>query len=270
MSQKHESTFSTDAYLATEGRGRNIIRLKAGQVLASQGDRADCLFYLQTGRAKLTVVSKVGKKATVALLAMGDFFGEECMAGPSEVRTTSATAITICMVLKIAREELNCILHEEHAFSDFFVQFLVLRSTRTQADLIDQLFNKSERRLARTLLLMADYGNPIGLETLILPVTQDTLANMIGTTRSRVSFFMNRFRKLGYISYNYTGRIQIHRSLLSMVLSNRLPEQNVSRPALLDSPARPSTNNQASEALGSLRLAASNSASWETPVSSTQ
>jgi CRP/FNR family cyclic AMP-dependent transcriptional regulator len=135
------------------------------------------------------------------------------------------------VVLKIASEELTRVLHEEHAFSDLFVQFLALRSTRTQADLVDQLFNNSERRLARTLLIMADYGSASGPEALIPPVTQETLANMIGTTRSRVSFFMNRFRKLGYISYK--NRIRVHKSLLMMVLEDTLPEQNASRPKLL-------------------------------------
>lgn len=232
MLGKREIPFSTDTYLATAGPGRKIVHLSSKQVFSSQGDRADCLFYLRVGRAKLTIVSKGGKEATVTLLAPGDFFGEECMAGPNEIRTTSATAITVCVVLKIAYEELTRVLHEENAFSDLFVQFLALRSTRTQADLVDQLFNNSERRLARTLLLMADYGNASGPETLIPPVTQETLADMIGTTRSRVSFFMNRFRKLGYISYK--NRIRVHKSLLMMVLEDRLPEQNASRPKLLD------------------------------------
>lgn len=233
MVQKHARPFNTDGYLATAGPGRKIIHLKAKQIFSSQGDTADCLFYLRMGRAKLTIVSKGGKEATVTLLAPGDFFGEECMAGPNEFRTTSATAITVCVVLKIASKELTRVLHQENAFSDLLVQFLALRSTRTQADLVDQLFNNSERRLARTLLLMADYGNASGPETLIPPVTQETLADMIGTTRSRVSFFMNRFRKLGYISYK--GRIRIHKSLLTMVLQDRLPEQNASRPKILDS-----------------------------------
>jgi CRP/FNR family cyclic AMP-dependent transcriptional regulator len=232
MAQKSARLFNTDAYLATAGPGRKIIHLRAKQIFSSQGDPADSLFYLRMGRAKLTIVSKSGKEATVTLLAPGDFFGEECMAGPNEVRTTSATAITVCVVLKIASEELTRVLHEENAFSDLLVQFLALRSTRTQADLVDQLFNNSERRLARTLLLMADYGNASGPETLIPPVTQRTLAELIGTTRSRVSFFMNRFRKLGYISYK--SRIRIHKSLLTMVLEDRLPEQNASRPKLLD------------------------------------
>jgi CRP/FNR family transcriptional regulator, cyclic AMP receptor protein len=223
--------FNTDMYLAAAGRGKTIIRVKTKQIFSSQGDPADCLFYLRMGRAKLTIVSKGGKEATVTLLAPGDFFGEECMAGPSELRTTSATAITVCVVLKIASEELTRVLHEEHAFSDLFVQFLALRSTRTQADLVDQLFNNSERRLARTLLIMANYGSPSGPEALIPPVTQETLANMIGTTRSRVSFFMNRFRKLGYISYK--NSIRVHKSLLLMVLEDTLPEQNASHPKLL-------------------------------------
>jgi CRP-like cAMP-binding protein len=232
MPKKRENPFNIETYLATAGPGRKIIRLKAKQIFSSQGDRADCLFYLQTGRAKLTVVSKAGKEATVTLLAPRDFFGEECIAGPNERRTTSATAITICMVLEIAAAELTRVLRQEPAFSDRFVQFLAVRSVRTQADLIDQLFNNSERRLARTLLLMADYGSSSGPETLIPRVTQETLAEMIGTTRSRVSFFMNRFRKLGYIQYK--DRIRVHKSLLKMVLEDRLPEQNASRPKLLD------------------------------------
>jgi CRP/FNR family cyclic AMP-dependent transcriptional regulator len=234
MANEREPTFSTREYLSTTGPGRNILRLKPKQVFSTQGDLADSLFYLHTGRAKLTVVSKNGKEATVTLLAPGDFFGEECMAGPDERRTTSATAITVCVVLQIACAELIRVLHDESEFSDKFVQFIALRGTRTQADLIDQLFNNSERRLARTLLLMADYGNSSGPLKHLPPVTQETLAEMIGTTRSRVSFFMNRFRNLGYISYN--GRIQVHTSLLDMVLNDRLPEQNASRPTLLDPP----------------------------------
>jgi len=248
MPEKRERTFNTKTYLANAGPGRQIIRIKAKQVFSSQGDPANCLFYLQTGHAKLTIVSKTGKEATVTLLAPGDFFGEECMAGPNELRTTSATAITICWVLRIAFEELARVLHGERAFSDLFVQFLALRSRRTQADLIDQLFNNSERRLARTLLLMADYGNAAGPEALIPPVTQETLANMIGTTRSRVSFFMNRFRKLGYISYK--SRIRVHRSLLMMVLEDQLPEQNASRPKLLDPPTGPARTARRTKLLG--------------------
>jgi CRP-like cAMP-binding protein len=248
MSENGISSFNTDTYLATDGPGRNIIRLKARQVFSSQGDRADSLFYLQKGRAKLTVISKGGKEATVTLLAPGDFFGEECMAGSSEHRTTSASAITVCMVLKIDCEELTRVLHAENAFSDLFVQFMAIRTTRTQADLIDQLFNNSERRLARTLLLMADFGRASGPEALIAPVTQETLADMIGTTRSRVSFFMNRFRKLGYITYK--GRIRVHKSLLNIVLHDKLPEQNASRPTLLDPPPSRARTERRAKLLG--------------------
>jgi CRP-like cAMP-binding protein len=244
MPKKGHDSFDIDTYLASKGPGRSIIHLKARQILSSQGDRANSLFYLQTGRAKLTVVSKVGKEATVTLLAAGDFFGEECIVGPKELRTTTATAVTACMVLKIDHGELTRILREENAFSEKFVKFITLRGTKTQADLIDQLFNNSERRLARTLLLMADFSGASGPATLIPPITQETLADMIGTTRSRVSFFMNRFRRLGYISYK--GRIRVHKSLLNMVLHDKLPEQNTSRPKLLDlQPRRIRTANRA-------------------------
>jgi len=197
------------------------------------------VFYLQAGRAKLTVISKGGKEATVTLLAPGDFFGEESMAGAGTPRMVTASAITACTVLKITTKEILRVLQAEHKFSTFFLKFIVIRGMRTQADLIDQLFNSSEKRLARTLLLMAEYGEPGAPETLIPPVTQGTLADMIGTTRSRVSFFMNRFRKLGYIHYN--GGIRVRKSLLNAVLHDKLPEQNASRPKLLDpapSPAR--------------------------------
>jgi CRP-like cAMP-binding protein len=253
MHKRRARPFNTDTYLATAGPGRTIIRVNAKQVFSSQGDRADCLFYIRLGRAKLTVVSNAGKEATVTLLAPGDFFGEECLAGPNELRTTSATAITVCVVVRIDSEELTRVLHAENAFSDLFVQFLALRSTRTQADLVDQLFNNSERRLARTLLIMADYGSATGPESLIPPVTQETLANMIGTTRSRVSFFMNRFRRLGYISYK--NRIRVHKTLLMVVLQDRLPEQNKSRPQLLDT-----ANNHARSAKRAEFLEGSNSA----------
>jgi CRP-like cAMP-binding protein len=231
--------FDAAAFLAAEGPGRSISNYTAKQIFFSQGGPADSVFYLQTGRAKLTVISKGGKEATVTLLAAGDFFGEESMAGAGTLRTVTALAITACTVLKIATAEILRVLQAEHKFSTFFLKFIVIRGMRTQADLIDQLFNSSEKRLARTLLLMAEYGEPGAPETLIPPVTQGTLAEMIGTTRSRVSFFMNRFRKLGYIDYN--GAIRVHKSLLNAVLHDRLPEENASRPKLLDpapSPAR--------------------------------
>jgi CRP-like cAMP-binding protein len=228
----------TATFLAAEGPGRRISNYTAKQTFFSQGGLADAVFYLQTGRAKLTVIAKNGKEATVTLLAAGDFFGEESMAGAGTQRTVTASAITACTVLKIATEEILRVLQAEHKFSTFFLKFIVIRGMRTQADLIDQLFNSSERRLARTLLLMAEYGEPGAPETLIPPVTQGTLAEMIGTTRSRVSFFMNRFKKLGYIDYN-GGGIRVHKSLLNAVLHDQLPEENASRPKLLDPPPSP-------------------------------
>jgi CRP-like cAMP-binding protein len=237
MTAVKKKLFDTADFLATEGLGRSILHNAPKQVFFSQGDLADAVFYLQSGRAKLTVVSKRGKEATVTMLAAGDFFGEESIAPMGELRTSSAMAVSVCLALKIERSRMLRVLHEEHAFSDFFMQFILTRGIRTQADLVDQLFNSSERRLARTLLLMAEYGGSGEPEQLIPPVTQETLAAMIGTTRSRVSFFMNRFRKLGYIEYN--GRIRVHTSLLNMVLLDELPEENASRPKLLDPPPSP-------------------------------
>ena len=234
MGRVTRKPFDTAAFLAAEGPGRSIGNYTAKQTFFSQGGRADAVFYLQTGRAKLTVIAKNGKEATVTLLAPGDFFGEESMAGAGTLRTVTASAITACTALKIATVEIHRVLQTEHKFSTFFVKFIVIRGMRTQADLIDQLFNSSEKRLARTLLLMAEYGEPGAPETLIPPVTQTTLGEMIGTTRSRVSYFMNRFRKLGYIDYN--GGIRVHKSLLNAVLHDRLPEENSSKPRLLDPP----------------------------------
>ena len=224
--------FDTIVFLATAGSERRIVARKARETFYAQGEASEAVFYLQSGRAKLTVVSKRGKEATITLLVAGDFFGEEAMAGADERRPATATAITVCKVLQITKKEMIRVLHEEHKFSDFFLKFILIRSLKTQADLIDQLFNSSERRLARALLLMAEFGKPGEPETLLPAVTQETLAEMIGTTRSRVSFFMNRFRKLGYI--DYSGRIRVHKSLLNVVLHDQLPEQNASRPALLD------------------------------------
>ena len=237
MGRVTRKPFNTAAFLAAGGPGRSISQHTAKQILFSQGGSADAVFYLQTGRAKLTVISKSGKEATVTLLAAGDFFGEESIAGAGTLRTVTASAITACTVLKISTAKILRVLQKEHDFSTFFLKFIVIRGMRTQADLIDQLFNSSERRLARTLLLMAEYGEPGAPETLIPPVTQGTLAEMIGTTRSRICFFMNRFRKLGYIDYN--GGIRVHKSLLKVVLHDQLPEENASRPKLLDPPPSP-------------------------------
>lgn len=228
MSDKQTDSFNPATFLANAGLGRRIVQIKPKETFFAQGSLADCIFYLQSGRAKLTVVSKAGKEATITLLNPGDFVGEEAIAGVVGQRMSTATAITACTALKIERDEMIRALHEEHAFSDFFLKFILAKSLRTQADLIDQLFNSSEKRLARILLLMAEFGKPGEPETLIPPITQETLAAMIGTTRSRVSFFMNRFRKLGFIDYN--GRIRVHKSLLNVVLHDQLPDQNSERP----------------------------------------
>jgi CRP/FNR family transcriptional regulator, cyclic AMP receptor protein len=189
-----QRNFDAEAFLASAGLGRSIVQLKAREAFFSQGGEADSIFYLQKGRAKLTVVSPAGREATLALLIAGDFIGEESIAGAVGRRFATARAIGACTALKIERAEMIRVVHEEHAFSDLFLKFLLARSMRTQADLVDQLFNSSEKRLARILLLMAEFGRPGEPETLIPKITQVTLAEMIGTTRSRVSFFMNRFR----------------------------------------------------------------------------
>jgi CRP/FNR family transcriptional regulator, cyclic AMP receptor protein len=216
VAESPKTAFDVAAFLEKAGLGRKIVELKPKQAFFSQGGPADSIFYLQKGRAKLTVVSKNGKEATLTLISPGDFVGEESIAGAVGLRLATATAITACSALQIERAEIIRVLHEEHSFSDLFLKFLLVRSMRTQADLVDQLFNSSEKRLARILLLLAEFGKPGEHESLIPEITQETLAEMIGTTRSRVSFFMNRFRKLGFIEYN--GRIRVHKSLLNIVL----------------------------------------------------
>jgi CRP/FNR family transcriptional regulator, cyclic AMP receptor protein len=224
-------TFDPAVFLAHAGLGRKVVELKEGENFFTQGEPADSVFYLRHGRAKLTVVSQNGKEAVISLLGAGDFVGEGALAAVPGLRLCTATAVNNCIGLKISRDEMIRVMHEEHEFSDLFMKFLLERSMRTQADLVDQLFNSSEKRLARILLLMAEFGKPGEPQTYIPPVTQETLAEMIGTTRSRVSFFMNRFRKLGFISYN--GRIQVHKSLLNVVLLDQLPEQNARKPPVL-------------------------------------
>jgi CRP-like cAMP-binding protein len=233
-SVKSNPAFDVAAFLANAGLGRRIVELKPKETFFSQGDPADAVFYLQRGRAKLTVVSQNGKEATITLLSAGDFVGEESLAAVAGLRLATATAVNTCTALKIKIEEMARVMHDEPAFADIFLKFLLARSMRTQADLVDQLFNSSEKRLARILLLMAEFGKPGEPETFIPPITQETLAEMIGTTRSRVSFFMNRFRKLGFIDYN--GRIQVHKSLLNVVLLDQWPDSNSQKPSLVDIP----------------------------------
>jgi CRP-like cAMP-binding protein len=229
-----DNTFDSATFLANAGLGRTIVELKPQETFFCQGDAADSVFYLQKGRARVTVVSQRGKEATITLLSATDFVGEESLAAIAGLRMATATAVNTCTALKISRHEMIRVMHDEPAFADLFLKFLLTRSMRTQADLVDQLFNSSEKRLARILLIMAEFGMPGERETFIPPITQETLADMIGTTRSRVSFFMNRFRKLGFISYN--GRIQVHKSLLNVVLLDQLPDHNAEKPAILPVP----------------------------------
>ena len=231
MIELEKPRFDAAAFLASAGLGRRIIQLAPKESFFSQGDPADSVFYLQKGRAKITVVSAAGKEATIALFSAGDFLGEEALAAVAGLRLATATAITACAALKIRRDEMIRVMREEHEFSDLFLKFLLERSMRIQADLVDQLFNSSERRLARILLLMAEFGKPGELEQYIPKISQESLAGMIGTTRSRVSFFMNRFRKLGFIEYN--GRITVHRSLLNAVLLDQMCDRNPEK--LIDS-----------------------------------
>ena len=212
---KKAREFDPNIFLATIGKGRNSALFPAKQGIFAQGDAADAVFYLQKGKVRLTVVSKAGKEATIAILGEGDFFGEGSLAGQF-VRMSSATTMTDCAVMRIDKKAMMEALHREHEFSDLFVAYLLGRNIRYEADLVDQLFNSSEKRLARILLLLAHFGKEGTPETVIPKISQEMLAEMIGTTRSRVSFFMNRFRKLGFIHYN--GGLQVHSSLLHVVL----------------------------------------------------
>jgi len=221
-------TFNLAVFLEEAGVGRKVVHLLPKQVFFAQGDPAISIFYLRTGRAKLTVVSPEGKEGTVALLTAGEFIGEESLASVGALHMATATALVACTALEIAREEMIRVMHEERSLSDLYLKFLLARSMRAQADLVDQLFNSSEKRLARILLLMAEFGEPGEPESLIPPITQETLAEMIGTTRSRVSFFMNRFRKLGLIDYD--GRIRVHKSLINVILHDQFTLQTSETP----------------------------------------
>jgi CRP-like cAMP-binding protein len=225
MVELQKPGFDAAAFLASVGLGRRIIQLARKEAFFSQGDPADSVFYLQKGHARVTIVSAEGKEAIISILADGDFVGEESLAAVPGLRLATARAITACTALRISREEMIRVLHEEHSLIDFFLKFLLERSIRIQADLVDQLFNSSEKRLARILLLMAEFGKPGEPEQYIPKISQETLAEMIGTTRSRVSYFMNRFRKLGFIEYN--GRIKVHKSLLNVVLHDQFTGKKI-------------------------------------------
>ena len=217
VSAKNLSKFDPKTFLSTMDVGRTIAAFLKKQTIFVQGDSSDCVFYIQKGKIKLTVVSETGKEATIGILNEGDFFGEGCLTG-QPLRLCSATAMTDCSVMKIDKKSMMEVLHREHAFSDMFVAYLLTRNIRYEEDLVDQLFNSSEKRLARILLLLAHFGKEGKAETLIPNMSQEMLAEMIGTTRSRVSFFMNRFRKLGFIDYDGGSGFQVHSSLLNIVL----------------------------------------------------
>ena len=211
--------FDPNTFLATIGEGRKNLTIAKKQAVFAQGDAADAVFYIQKGKVRLSVVSKVGKEATIGILVGGNFFGEGSLAG-QPVRMGSAEAMTDCQLLRIEKKAMTDALHREHAFSDMFVAYLLARNIRYEEDLVDQLFNSSEKRLARVLLMLAHFGKEGVPEPVIPKMSQETLAEMVGTTRSRVSFFMNRFRKLGFIHYagGEDGGLQVHSSLLNIVL----------------------------------------------------
>ena len=208
--------FDPRRFLATIGEGRKVVTFPKKHTIFAQGDAASSVFYIQQGKVRLTVVSKIGKEATLGILSEGEFFGEGGLAG-QPLRMGSATAMTDCELLRIDKKAMMQALHREHTFSDLFVAYLLARNIRYEEDLVDQLFNSSEKRLARILLLLAHFGKEGAPETVIPKISQETLAEMVGTTRSRVSFFMNRFRKLGFVDYGGNG-LQVHSSLLNIVL----------------------------------------------------
>ncbi|HTE89523.1 MAG TPA: Crp/Fnr family transcriptional regulator [Terriglobales bacterium] len=217
VAAKKLSKFDPKTFLSTIDGGRKIAAFSKKQPIFVQGDPPDAVFYIQKGKVKLTVVSTVGKEATIGILNEGDFFGEGCLTGQA-LRLCSATAMTDCSVMRIDKNAMVKVLHREHAFSDMFVAYLLTRNIRYEEDLVDQLFNSSEKRLARILLLLAHFGKEGKPEVAIPKISQETLAEMVGTTRSRVSFFMNRFRKLGFINYHTGDDLQVHSSLLNIVL----------------------------------------------------
>jgi CRP-like cAMP-binding protein len=218
MAKKRQTSFNTKSFLARVGNGRSIGKYRKGQVVFSQGDTGDAVFYIQKGKAKLTVVSEQGKEAVIAILGADDFFGEGCLAGQPR-RIATVTTMMDTVIARLEKSAIIKVIHEEPAFSEKFIAHLLGRSIRVEADLVDQLFNSSEKRLARLLLLLANFGKDGAPEPVIAKISQETLAEMIGTTRSRVSFFMNKFRKLGFIEYN--GGIKIHSSLLNVVLHDQ-------------------------------------------------
>ena len=216
---KKREKFNPQTFLSTIDDGRKVEAFPKKQAIFAQGDTADSVFYIQTGKVKLTVVSKTGKEATIGILNEGNFFGEGCLTG-QPLRLCSATAMTDCTVMRIDKQSVMDALHREHAFSDMFVAHLLTRNIRYEEDLVDQLFDSSEKRLARILLLLANFGKEGKPEVAIPKISQEALAEMVGTTRGRVNFFMNKFRKLGFVDYQAGDELQVHSSLLNVVLND--------------------------------------------------
>jgi CRP/FNR family cyclic AMP-dependent transcriptional regulator len=219
MKPKKTLPFDPKAFLAKVNGGRTISKYQTNQVVYEQGTPADSVFYIQKGKAKVTVISEQGKEAVVAVLGVGDFFGEGCLGGQAQ-RLATVLTLTECVIVRMVKENITRVIHEEPAFAEMFIAHLLHRNSRFEEDLVDQLFNSSEKRLARTLLLLANFGKEKSEpEPILAKISQETLAEMIGTTRSRVSHFMNKFRQLGLIDYN--GSIEVHRSLLNVVLHEK-------------------------------------------------
>lgn len=215
VTKKKTPGFRPEKFLAEIGKGRTMAAVDKDKIVFAQGDPANAVFYLQKGKVKLTVISKTGKEAVIAVLGAGDFFGEGCLAA-QQLRMATATAMSDCSIMRLERAVVVEVLHQEPAFSELLLSYMLSRTIRIEEDLVDQLFNSSEKRLARALLLLANFGKEGKPEKVVPKISQETLAEMIGTTRSRVSFFMNKFRKLGFIEYN--GNLEVHSSLLNVVL----------------------------------------------------
>jgi CRP-like cAMP-binding protein len=227
-------TFNAEAFLTSSGLGRSMVQMHELQKFFSQGESADAVYYLQSGNAKLTVMAAKGKEATITLLSSGDFVGEESLASVGALHMATATATTDCTALRIEREEMLRAMHEDRLLSSVFLQFLLARGMRIQSDLVDQLFNSSEKRLARTLLVMAEFGETGKSEVLIPEISEEALAETIGSTKENVSFFMNRFCDLGLIDYD--GRIRVRKALLNVILHDDFPDDNAVRPAIANIP----------------------------------
>ena len=214
---KKRRQFDPKTFLSIINGGRKILAFPKKKAIFAQGDSSDAVFYIQKGKVKLSVVSKTGKEATIGILKEGDFFGEACLTG-QPLRLCSVIALTDCSVMRVEKKTMMEVLHEEHAMTDVFVAYLLTRNIRYEEDLVDQLFNSSEKRLARMLLMLAHFGKEGIPETVVPKISQETLAQMVGTTRSRISFFMNRFKKLGFIDYDGGSALQVHGSLLNVIL----------------------------------------------------